>query len=303
MAGKTLVALDGSRTSESILPYVDELLRNEDADVTFAMAVRTDSLKARQAARAYLREVARRTAEKGAFADYRILIGEAGPALVAFAEAEGYDRVALCSHGRSGVRRLLLGSVAEQILRSSRTPVLVVHPRKPGSPAPRLKKIVAAVDGSHRSLAVEKPVADLARAQGAAVCFVNVVLPSGREELPVEVVAENVFQANRRVKALGVKSDVTVLYGDPAQETLMYAEKVNADLIAVATHGRRGAARILQGSVTEQLLRKGDLPLLVVHADAVLTKKTLGPAARRARRRSLDVLSRRGVHTTSPYHT
>lgn len=242
-------------------------------------------------------------AEKGAFADYRILVGDPAPSLARFAEEEGYDRLALCSHGKSGVRRLLLGSVAEKVLRLSRRPVLVVHPRPANAPAVRLKKIVMAVDGTHRSLAIERPTAELARAQDAAVILVNVVASSGREELPVEVVAENVFQAERRLKALGLKTDVAVLYGDPAAETLRIAGKAKADLIAVATHGRRGTDRALHGSVTEQLLRQGELPLLVVRAEAVPKTEVRSPEALRARRRSLDVLRKRGIQTVSPYHT
>lgn len=301
MAGKTLVALDGSRTSESVLPYVEALLRNEDADVTFAMAVPDDTLRHRQAARSYLRAAALRMAEKGAFADFRILVGEPAGALVRFAEAEGYKRLVLCSHGKSGVRRILLGSVAEKVLRTSRRLVLVVHPRSAAEPAPALKRIVLAVDGSRRSLTAERPVAELAQAQDAAMLLVNVVASSGREELPVGVVAENVFQAQRRLKALGLQAKVAVLFGEPVAEILKYAEKAGADLIAVATHGRRGAQRLLHGSVAEQLLRKGTFPLLVVRSGATPRTQVRGVDAVRARRRSLEVMSERSMQPASPY--
>lgn len=299
MAGRTLVGLDGTRESEAILPYVEELLRNEDADVTLVRVIPRDTPAAHKEARAYLRDRARRLSAKGGFADYRVLVGKPAPALTAYAEAEGYDRLALCSLGKSGLKRLLLGSTAEAVLRSAPVPVLVVQPGfKPG----RVRKIVVGLDGTRVSMGVVESAAALAAAQGASVDVVNVVSMSGREKVTAEVAARNVNAARKQIKARGVKARVKVLFGDPAEETLRHADEVGADLIAVTTRGRTGTARWLEGSVTESLLRKGRRPLLVVRAEAKVTKAS-GAAAQRARRRGLQVARRMSVRTRSPYRS
>ncbi len=298
---RILVALDGSRGSESILAYVEALLRNVDADLTLATVVADGTPRQEKAARAYLRGVAARLSRKGAYADEEILVGNPAVELVRRAREGNYDLLAMCTRGKRGLKRLVLGSVAEEVLRRTPVPALVVHPAADGSPRVEIRKIVVPLDGSHRSGAVLDPVAELARAFDAKVEFLSVVSPTKRETLPVETVAHNIFEEQKKLKAAGIDVELSILYGGPATEILSFSRSHGADLIAISTHGRTGLDRVVYGSVAERVLRKGSFPLLVVRNAAVPREHRLHPRAVKARRRALATLKSVGSLTRSPY--
>ena len=106
----------------------------------------------------------------------------------------------------------------------------------------------------------------MAKAMGAKIGFVSVVSPTKKEELPVEVVAENIFREQRMLQRRGLEVELAILYGDPAHETVGFAERNQADLVALSTHGRTGLSRLRHGSVAEKILRTTRIPLLVVRA-------------------------------------
>src|SRR5688572_16412954 len=146
MPAKILVALDGSKASESILSYMESLLRYQDADLTLVTVSPPGKPKENMTGLGYLKDVAERLSRKGAIVNVETLSGRPADALSAFASGGRFDLLALCSR-KSGLKRLLFGSVAEELLRTSTVPLLVVPP----SEAPlTLGKIVLPMDGSHR---------------------------------------------------------------------------------------------------------------------------------------------------------
>jgi nucleotide-binding universal stress UspA family protein len=298
---KILIALDGSKGSESVLPYVETLLRNIDANVTVATVTAEGTPRQEKGAQAYLSQVAARLARKGAFVDTKVLRGRPAAELVRLAAEEAYDLLALCSRGKKGLKRMVLGSVAEEVLRHTSVPVLVVHPREEGAPDVAIRKIAVPLDGSHRSAAVLPPLTEFARALGAKVEFVSVVSPTKRETLPVETVAHNIFQEQRMLQEKGLSVELSILYGDPAQEILAFARGRQADLVAIATHGRSGLKRTFYGSVAEKILRNGTLPLLVVRNEAVVREHPVHAQGGKARRRALATLKSVGDLTRTPY--
>ncbi len=295
MTDKILVALDGSKTSESILPYLESLLRFRDADVTLATVCPPEKTSDRIAAQAYLKGVADRLRRKGAVVDMAVLVGRPAEALTTYASGGKFELLALCSRGKSGLKRILFGSTAETILQTSTVPVLVVPPTSEREASGLLRKIVLPLDGSHRSATVLKPAAALAKAFGAKLCFVTVVSPVKKDELPVETVAHNLFREQKELQKGGLEVEVAVLFGDPTERILAFAEENNADLIALSTHGRTGLDRVLFGSVADGLLRKGKRALLVVRTAAIpKTRGTTGKAMG-AKHRALEALA--GVKT------
>src|SRR5262245_60863727 len=163
MVQKILVALDGTRVSESILPYVEALLGTADANLTLFTAVRPGAPREERNAKGYLEAVAAKLREKGAFVDVAVVSGKPAEQIVAFAQGGGYDLLAMSSRGKSGLKRLVLGSVAEEVLRLAPMPVFVGHPLPKGAPHPELKNIVVPLDGSHRSASILPLVANLAK--------------------------------------------------------------------------------------------------------------------------------------------
>ncbi|HEX7901862.1 MAG TPA: universal stress protein [Planctomycetota bacterium] len=297
MPAKILVALDGTRTSESILPYVEFLLRYQDADLTLA----TVSPPGKAVEDDYLRETAERLNRKGAVVSYETLSGHPADALVAFAAGGRFDLLALCSR-KAGLKRLLFGSVAEEILRTSTVPVFVVPPAEKREAPPALNKILLPLDGSHRSASILKPAAVLAKAFGAKLCFVTVVAPTKKDELPVETVAHNLFRDQKALRDEGLDVDVAVLYGDPVDRVLAYAEENNVDLIGLATHGRGGLNKLRYGNVAESLLRKSHRAMLVVRTAAIPKTKARSSRALKAKHHALETMAAGGDMKKGPYN-
>lgn len=288
MVQKILTALDGSKASESALPYLESLLSSQDADVTLAQAVPAGSPARRDEASAYLERMAAGLREKGAIVNVQVLSGAPAPALAEFAVQGGFSLLLMCSRGRSGLRRLLLGSVAEETLRRSPIPVMIVHPLATPVDQVRIKRIIVPMDGSLRSASILPHVAPLARATGARLLFMTAVEPGSKERYPVEVLARNLFREQKRLHRQGVQTEMSIRYGDPAEEILSFGEDQHADLVALSTHGRTGLERAVYGSVTESVLRKGRLPLLILRTAGKFVPDPLhAPRIRTQRRRQM----------------
>src|SRR4029434_6252198 len=106
--------------------------------------------------------------------------------------------------------------------------------------------------------------ASLAKATGARLLFMTTVDPHARTEYPVEVLARTLFREQKRLHREGIPTQLAISYGDPVAEILSFGDVQDADLVALSTHGRSGVERALYGSVTESVLRKGKLPLLIL---------------------------------------
>ena len=159
MYGKILVPLDGSKVAEVVLPYVQELARRFDSEVTLIQVVvplsklvaetmpagleptgaaaavgleaASEALKAeREGAHAYLEGVAGRLKPEKIKVQAEVAEGAAGDTIVEYAHHHGMDLIAMSTHGRSGLRRLVFGSVADHVLRQAGTPVLLIRSRE-----------------------------------------------------------------------------------------------------------------------------------------------------------------------------
>lgn len=285
MVHKILAAVDGTSASESSFPYLETLLRCRDANVTLLRVVPRGSQAEIQKAYAYLRPLAAELTRRGAVAETQVLSGKPGPQIVDLAKTGGFGLILLCSRGKTGLKRLLLGSVAEEVLRTSPVPVLVVHPHTQNADRPEIRKILVPLDGSHRSASILSPLAALARATGAKLVFTTVVEPRAKEDYPVEVVANNLFKEQKQLHREGIQTELCIRFGDPTQEILALGEAMKVDLIALSTHGRTGLERMRYGSVAESILRAGAPPLLVLRTAGKFVPDPIHAPQIRARRR------------------
>jgi nucleotide-binding universal stress UspA family protein len=156
---KILVPLDGSKLAEVVLPYVVELARRFDSEVTLIQVVApfsklvaetmpgaieptgaaagvgveaaSEALKAeREDAGSYLAKVAKRLKGRQIKVRAEIVEGVAGDTIVEYAHGHAMDLIAMSTHGRSGLLRLVFGSAADQVLRQAGTPVLLIRSRE-----------------------------------------------------------------------------------------------------------------------------------------------------------------------------
>jgi len=136
MLKKILVPLDGSPLAEAVIKHVEELAAALKAEVTLLQVLSPSGVLTTSAeqqafeANAYLRTYALAMQEKGIAAYATIRHGEAADEIVDYAQVNGMDLIAMSTHGRSGVSRLLFGSVALKVLRQAKVPVLLVRARR-----------------------------------------------------------------------------------------------------------------------------------------------------------------------------
>jgi nucleotide-binding universal stress UspA family protein len=153
MFKKILVCLDGSKLAEQILPYAaEEALHFQGKLVLFqvvpepvafspgipgaaSMPLQTDTMleEAKMAldeARGYLEKIAKPLRKKGIQVEVVSILGRTGEAILDYAESNNVNLITIATHGRSGLRRDVFGSVADYVLRESGLPMLVIRPKK-----------------------------------------------------------------------------------------------------------------------------------------------------------------------------
>ncbi|MHB1261584.1 MAG: universal stress protein [Thermoplasmatota archaeon] len=195
------------------------------------------------------------------------------------AKHHGCRAIVVGTSGRTGVKGWLIGSVAREVVRRSKVPVLVAPTRLAKTPGPASKVVLVAVDfstGSEPAYEVALRLAHDLKARVHLLHVVNFVLPSAPlpyagieftpamlekdEEVAVAELAKLASQA-RRLK-VGVTPSVGV--GHPASVILAEARQVGASLIVLGTHGKSASHRFFLGSVAESVVQLADRPVLVV---------------------------------------
>ncbi|MCA9620002.1 MAG: universal stress protein [Myxococcales bacterium] len=186
------------------------------------------------------------------------------------AEKDQADLVVVGTHGRTGLSHLLLGSVAERVLRHAPCSVLAVRPSVTAATFPR--RIVVATDFSPASQGAIRDAKMLAEAFDAQLHLVHVYDASSREALIDEAYASlksvespitNAL-VKMRDEELGGRGDVTILgEANAAVAITDFANDKEADLIVVGTHGRTGLSRLLIGSVAEKTVRLSSVAVWV----------------------------------------
>lgn len=199
------------------------------------------------------------------------------------AQARSADLLVLGSHGLTGVKRLVLGSVAEDVLRHSPTPVLIVPAHASEAPASGVpfRRIVCAVDFHADSYRALRYAFDLAQESDAQLTLLHAVaMPAvhvGAEDLTIdaESVRDTVMRnARDRLDTL-VPDDARaycsvhaeVVEGQAHQAVLGLATEVDADLIIMGVRSRAAFDVAVFGSTTQAVVRAAHCPVLTVHQE------------------------------------
>jgi nucleotide-binding universal stress UspA family protein len=301
MYSKILVPLDGSKTAENVLLFTRCFARSLQIPVEL-MAVVDMSELARNVSAAeglfldtliddetrsydnYLKEVAKnfpvgavqRTVSKGKAADV----------IIESAAAEKQTLIAMATHGRSGLNRFLLGSVAEKVLRGASNPLLLVRATEKTPPwdMATLKSVIVPLDGSELAESVLLSAEELAKNLDLEVVLIRVYgVPYGAysagegfydstrlEPFLAKLKDETLEYLEKKTAELKSRGITKVSYiakdGLPADEIISLARHTPDNLIAMCTHGRSGVKRWVLGSVTETVIRHSGDPVLVIRA-------------------------------------
>lgn len=197
-------------------------------------------------------------------------------AIVNYAKDSGIDVIVMGTHGWSGLDRLILGSVAEKVVRLAPCAVFTVRDRVHKRPVEEPHRILVPVDFSEYADVALRYARELARVYHAKVDVLHVVeeaaLPVvyGIEPVSVAVpeIQERAFAAlaRRAEEAFGdaVPFDVHTTLGYPAHEITAFAKEHENDLVVMATHGLTGVKHFFLGSVAEKVVRTAPCPVFSV---------------------------------------
>ena len=223
---------------------------------------------------------AKKLSESGVEHFTAIREGTAHEVIRDYAKEHEIDLVIMGTHGRSGVAKLMYGSVTERVVKTVHTPIIVVPPGAApdprtivicydfSAPAKRAAEVAAAIHEVvrgplhlvHSYLDVWGEYTDRGAVVGEAAEKRREALRLGLQEM-LERDAESLFPSDAEA------TEVHLATGDPAQSILRVANDVGASLICAGTTGKSGIERLLIGSVARRLLHESEVPLLLTHDD------------------------------------
>ena len=293
MYKKILVPLDGSKLAETTLSYTAEMVRRlpgAEVDLLYVYNPREEVMAPmhiayiEQAADTVRKKLADAVKVKGGLA-----AGNPADEILRFSDKNKTDLIIMATHGRSGISRWAMGSVAYKVVRSEKLPVCLVSAsikeetikEKAGD-----NTILVPLDGTKRAETVLPYVERLVKQMGAdkvEVVLLRVCEPPNissdypsdmplswdehveREQIKCKLeTGPYLAGVAKMLEKAGLKVKMEIPLGKPAKEIAGYADKNEAGLIAMSTHGRSGISRWAYGSVAEQIMLSTVTPVLMV---------------------------------------
>lgn len=294
-----LVPLDGSAFAEQALPLALELARRNNAILQVALVhhpvpalvpaveMPDASFEVDQDTRhketTYLSEVVQRLTALHQPVSSVVLEGPVADALETQIIVTDADLVVTTTHGRGHLARFWLGSVADQLMRRLRVPILLVRPEEPAKQqwTGSITKVLVALDGSPFAEHIMAQALHIARAFAARIELLYVLEPPAAiadpsvlmvlppspetERAARERATDYLKKIAADLVAPGLGVDCRVIDGSPVAATILdEARATGASLIALASHGLGGVQRMVLGSVADKVIRGSTIPVLVV---------------------------------------
>jgi nucleotide-binding universal stress UspA family protein len=291
-----LVPLDGSKLAEAAVPVAVSLTKVLHAPVTLLHIIEKDApqeihkdhhITQADEASTYLEELARRAFPPGAEVNWHVhtaAIKDVAASIVEHAVTEFQpDLIVMCTHGKNGVRELLVGSIAQQVVAHGTTPLLLIKP-DPGSTTtfqpkrilvpldsgpvhddslPLTKKLATAYQSEIYLLTVI-PTFTTVTGEKAAASSLLPATTSAMLDINVENAEADLQEHLNELKQEEFRAKAEIVRGDPATEIVNLSEKLKADLIALTTHRKAGAAAFWARSVAPNVTRRAHVPILLI---------------------------------------
>ena len=286
-----LLPLDGSQLAEAAIPVVVDLCKKLDCKITLLHVIEKDAppeihgqhhLTNEAEACDYLGEIADKNFAFCSQVEKHVHTEEVSQVSKSIVQHSGEfapDLIVLCAHGEGGLRDMVAGSIAQQVIANGNVPVLLIHPENPFT---GFKNLLLALDGEEehdRSLDV---AAELARQLKSDLRLVRIVptystlagetaalgtmLPATTVaylDVMEEEAADYLQQLLNKMCGQGINCEAEVQRGEPAQEVVKSANRSNADMIILGTHGKSGLNAFWSGSVAPKILARTKIPVLL----------------------------------------
>lgn len=188
--------------------------------------------------------------------DGELRLGNAYHGMNAIITEQKVDLVVMGTRGLSRLKEMIIGSNTEKVVRHAKVPVLSVH-KKPTKV--NFKNIVYATSMSKNEEKFSKIVMEAQNMYNAKVHLVRINTPGDFQR---DRIAKDYME--KFAKKLGLKNYTINVYNDITEEEgiIYFADSINADMIAMATHGRTGFAHVLAGSIAEEVVSHAKRPVL-----------------------------------------
>lgn len=195
--------------------------------------------------------------------------------ILGYAEKYEIDLIVMGTHGRRGLGHMLLGSIAEEVVRLAPCPVFTVRELEVTRPAGSIERILVPVDFSEPSRQALSCARALAAIYGAHLqllhvieqplypnfyAFETVAQPARPPDLEVTA-RQEIAKLMKETRGPDVPVEIHVIHGRAAQDINRFADNHSSDLIVIATHGLTGIKHMLMGSVTEKVVRMANCPV------------------------------------------
>ena len=276
MYKKIVVPLDGSPLAEVALPYAEELAGKIGSEIVLLSVLPSEETEEYQNHYSYIEKIVEMTMRQvkkysEGHGDCTVCtatrVGNPAEGILDYVDRGHLCLVVMATHGRSGLSRWAIGSVADKVVRSTtRQPLLLIRAKgaHPDIRAKRIfKKALLPLDGSPESEAVLPVITTIASSLQMEVTLLR-VLPKANGSLAS---VENYLQQwCRQLEEQGIPSRYEVRIGAPADLIIDLADEAACDVVAMSTHGRAIGNLWPLGSTAQKVLLGGNTPLLLVRA-------------------------------------
>ena len=309
MYSKVIVPLDGSDLAEQALPYAELVASSLSAPVELVQAydilppgilgVRGNQViaqldgGARQRAEASLEPAQQQLRSSGITANLVAHRGPAADIIVAQAGTDPQALVVMCTHGRGGVSRWVMGSVTDKVLHTIPNPMLIVRATVtgPASPGTSLRSVIVPLDGSALSELAIPHAVSVAAALSARITTLQIsptmeyyqrqltgvtpelgALPDFDPGSAEELAAQDAASASAYLADVTNRMAIDHAHGvsgehvvsDNVAQSIIERATAEPSLVVMTTHGRSGVGRVVLGSVTDRVIRHSSVPVLVI---------------------------------------
>ena len=307
MYRRMLIPLDGSELAEVVFTYAKELAGRLDIDLTLLHIssqetrdftpmqeayIKRAAEKVKRQAREVQEKTSSKPVKKAVQVKGELATGYPAEEILRYASGNDYDLILLATHGRSGLKRWSMGSVASKVLGSSKIPVWLVRAGIPEeTPYDKWpsQTLIVPLDGSELAESVLPHVEALAKQRSTGPVEVVLLKVSETPSIPTyygpeisgvslnwgdyiqqetirrkQSAADYLAEVAKGLESSNIKVITEVIEGKANDEIVEYANKHPYSLLIMATHGRSGLSRLVYGSVAANLLQGLIRPLFII---------------------------------------
>jgi nucleotide-binding universal stress UspA family protein len=290
-----LLPLDGSQLAEAGLPAAASLAEKLNAPVTLLHIIEQNAPEAvhnerhltrPQEAESYLQELAKQAFPAEVKANWHVHTAQVRDVTASIVEHTSEFEpglIVMCAHGRSGIRDMLFGRIAHQVVAKGLTPLLLLQPMTSQRNPFNIRRILLPLDSESvhdDSLPIAKILAKVYNAELHLLCAIptfstlrgeeaatSTILPATTNallDIKEERAKEHLQEHVNDLVGEGFHTSAEITRGDPAQSIVNVAERSKADLIVLSTHRRAGIDAFWARSVAPNVARRTRIPLLLI---------------------------------------